>query len=104
MKQNIKKRWFWRKKTTRGMPGEPESIWIDIAKRTAKTFAQVALGTITTLLVNPPDKWKPALIMAFSSAACTAMNYFIKRVQNLIGDPDAPDEEPEDETEEGDSE
>lgn len=96
MGQTIKKRWYWRKKTTRGLPGEPESIWVDIAKRTAKTFVQVTLGIIATLLINPPEKWKPALIMAISSGACAAMNFFIKRVQELVGDPNAPDDEPED--------
>ena len=91
MGQIIKKRRYWRKKTTRGTPGQ-ESIWVDIIKRTAKTFAQVTLGVITTLLVNPPDKWKPALIAAFSTGFCAAMNYLIQRVKKLIGDPDEGDE------------
>lgn len=88
MGQKIKIRWFWRKKPTKGIQTEPESIWIDIAKRTGKTFVQVTLGVIGTLLINPPDKWKPALIAAISTGACTAMNYFIKRVQELVGYPD----------------
>ena len=91
MGQIIKKRRYWRKKTTRGTPGQ-ESIWVDIIKRTAKTFLQVTLGVITTLLVNPPDKWKPALIAALSAGFCAAMNYLIQRVKKLIGDPDKDDE------------
>ena len=91
MGQIIKKRRYWRKKRTRGTPGQ-ESIWVDIIKRTAKTFAQVTLGVITTLLVNPPDKWKPALIAALSTGFCTAMNYLIQRVKKLIEDPDEGDE------------
>ena len=91
MGQVIKKRWYWRRKTTRGLPPEQESIWIDIAKRTGKTFVQVTLGVIATLLINPPDKWKPALIAAISTGACTAMNYLINRIKALIGDPDAPE-------------
>ena len=90
MGQKITIRWFWRKKKngTKGIQPEPESIWIDIAKRTGKTFVQVTLGVVGTLLINPPDKWKPALIAAISTGACAAMNYFIKRVQELVGDPD----------------
>lgn len=91
MGQKIIKHWYWRKKTTRGIQPEQESIWIDIAKRTAKTFVQVTLGVITTLIVNPPDKWKPALIAAVSTGACTAMNYAIRRVQALLGDPEQPE-------------
>lgn len=93
--KKIKKR-FWRKKPTRGMPTEPESIWLDIMKRTAKTFVQVTLGVICTLLINPPDKWKPALIAAISTGACTAMNYAIRRIQSLIGDPEQPEPREED--------
>lgn len=99
MGQTIKKikRWFWRKKeTTRGLSHECESIWVDIAKRTAKTFVQVTLGVIGTLLINPPDKWKPALIAALSTGACTAMNYLINRIRELVGDPDAPEYEVKD--------
>ena len=82
MGQKIKKRWFWRKKTTRGMPSEQESIWIDIAKRTAKTFLQVALGVLAASFA--PDKWKAAVTAAVSAGSCAAMNYFIKRVQALL--------------------
>lgn len=90
-KITIKIRKFWRKKPTKGMPTENESIWTDIAKRTGKTFVQVTLGVIGTLLINPPDKWKPALIAAISTGACTAMNYFIKRVQALLETEDGND-------------
>lgn len=90
MGQIIKKIKFWRKKKpTRGMPNE--SVWIDIAKRTAKTFVQVTLGIIGTLLINPPDEWKPALIAAISTGACVAMNYFIKRIQAMLGEEDDND-------------
>ena len=82
MGQKIKKRWFWRKKTTRGMPSEQESIWIDIAKRTTKTFLQVALGVLAASFA--PDKWKAAVTAAVSAGSCAAMNYFIKRVQALL--------------------
>ena len=82
MGQKIKKRWFWRKKTTRGLPTEQESIWIDIAKRTAKTFLQVALGVLAASFA--PDKWKAAVTTAVSAGVCAAMNYFIKRVQTLL--------------------
>lgn len=91
MGQKIKKRWFWRKKTTRGLPSAQESIWVDIAIRTGKTFAQVLIGILTTLLVNPPDKWKPALTGAASTAACVAMNYALERIKALIGNPNEPD-------------
>lgn len=95
MGQKIKKRWFWRKKsTTRGIAPEQESIWIDIAKRTAKTFLQVALGVLAASFA--PDKWKAAVTTAVSAGVCAAMNYFIKRVQDLVGDPDAPDPQKED--------
>ena len=96
MGQKVKIRWFWRKKKdgTRSMPTEQESIWIDIAKRTAKTFLQVALGVLAASFA--PDKWKAAVTTAVSAGVCAAMNYFIKRVQDLVGDPDAPDQQKED--------
>lgn len=83
-KITIKIRKFWQKKPTKGMPTEPESIWIDIAKRTAKTFLQVALGVLAASFA--PDKWKAAVTAAVSAGACAAMNYFIKRVQALLDD------------------
>ena len=96
MGQKIIKRWYWRKKTTRDMQQDPESIWLDIAKRTGKTFVQVTLGVIGTLLINPPDKWKPALTTAITAGVCAAMNYAIRRVQALLGDPDQPENGEED--------
>lgn len=85
MGQKIKKRWFWRKKTTtRTVPvagDESNAVrdkWKDIAIRTAKTFLQVALGVIVTAIANPPDAWKPVLITAVTSGTCAAMNYIIK--------------------------
>ena len=40
MGQTIKKikKWFWRKKKDggRSIPQQPESVWVDIAKRTAR--------------------------------------------------------------------
>lgn len=96
MGQKIKRRRYWRKKTTRGIQPEQESIWLDIAKRTGKTFVQVTLGVIGTLLINPPDKWKPALTTAITAGVCAAMNYAIKRIQALIGEPDQPETREED--------
>ena len=96
MGQKIIKRWFWRKKKTRGIQPEQESIWLDIAKRTGKTFVQVTLGVIGTLLINPPDKWKPALTTAITAGVCAAMNYAIRRVQALLGDPEQPEPREED--------
>ena len=88
MGQKIKKRWFWRKKTTststRSAPvagDESNAVrdkWKDIAIRTAKTFLQVALGVIVTAIANPPDAWKPVLVTAVTSGTCAAMNYIIK--------------------------
>lgn len=95
MGQIIKKRRYWRKKTTRGTPGQ-ESIWVDIIKRTAKTFVQVTLGVIGTLIINPPEAWKPALTAALATGVCAAMNYAIKRIQALIGEPDQPETREED--------
>lgn len=93
MGQTIKKikRWFWRKKTSgsRSIPQQPESVWIDIAKRTAKTFVQVALGVFAASFA--PTKWKAAVTTAVSAGACAAMNYAIKRVQDLLEDPDDPE-------------
>ena len=96
MGQKIKRRRYWRKKTTRGMQQDPESIWIDIARRTAKTFVQVTLGVIGTLIINPPEAWKPAITAALATGVCAAMNYAIKRIQTLIGDPDRPETKEED--------
>ena len=90
-KITIIKRWFWRKKKdgSKGIPPEQESIWIDIAKRTAKTFLQVALGVLAASFA--PDKWKAAVTAAVSAGSCAAMNYFIKRVQALLETEDGND-------------
>lgn len=87
MGQKIKKIWFWRKKKDggRSIPQEGEVMnkdkWKDIAIRTAKTFAQVALGVIVTAVADPPDAWKPVLITAVTSGACAAMNYIIRLLE-----------------------
>lgn len=84
MGQKIKKIWFWRKKKDggRSIPQKGASMnkdkWKDIAIRTAKTFAQVALGVIVAAIADPPDAWKPVIITAVSSGACAAMNYIIR--------------------------
>ena len=84
MGQKIKKIWFWRKKKdgNRSIPQEGANMnkekWKDIAIRTAKTFAQVALGVIVTAIADPPDAWKPVLITAVTSGTCAAMNYIIR--------------------------
>lgn len=90
-KITIIKRWYWRKKKngSKGIPPEQESIWIDIAKRTAKTFLQVALGVLAASFA--PDKWKATVTAAVSAGACAAMNYFIKRVQALLETEDGDD-------------
>lgn len=91
-KITIIKRWYWRKKKngSKGIPPKQESIWIDIAKRTAKTFLQVALGVLAASFA--PDKWKAAVTAAVSAGACAAMNYFIKRVQALLEESEKEDE------------
>ena len=87
MGQKIKKIWFWRKKKdgNRSIPQEGKVMnkdkWKDIAIRTAKTFAQVALGVIVTAVADPPDAWKPVLITAVTSGACAAMNYIIRLLE-----------------------
>lgn len=87
MGQKIKKIWFWRKKKggSRSIPQEGANMdkekLKDIAIRTAKTFAQVALGVIVTAVADPPDAWKPVLITAVTSGACAAMNYIIRLLE-----------------------
>lgn len=83
MGQKIKKIWFWRKKKqTREIPQEGANMnrekWKDIAVRTVKTFAQVALSVIVTAIADPPDAWKPVMITALTSGTCAAMNYIIR--------------------------
>lgn len=87
MGQKIKKIWFWRKKKDGGRSIPQEGVgmnkdkWKDIAIRTAKTFAQVALGVIVAAISDPPDAWKPVIITAVSSGACAAMNYIIRLLE-----------------------
>lgn len=84
MGQKIKKIWFWRKKKDGGRSIQQEGAgmnkdkWKDIAIRTAKTFAQVALSVIVTAIADPPDAWKPVMITALTSGTCAAMNYIIR--------------------------
>lgn len=94
MGQTIKKikKWFWRKKNPdRSIPTSDSAWkekWKDIAIRTVKTFAEVALGVIATALANPPDAWKPIMTTAVSSGACAAINYIIKVLES--GDSNVP--------------
>ena len=87
----IIKRKYWRKKKKAGGRSiqQPESVWVDIAKRTAKTFVQVSLGVLAAALADVPQQWKLVITGAVTTGACVAMNYAINRIRDLIGDPDA---------------
>ena len=91
MGQKIGKKKFWRKKKgtsteiTRGFVAEENETLDklkDIAIRTAKTFAQVALGVIVTSIANPSESIKPVLTTAVASGACAAMNFIIKCLES----------------------
>ena len=94
MGQKISWRRFWRRKTTRGLPPEDESIWVDIAVRTVKTFLKVALGVFAASFV--PGKWKAAVTAAVSAGSCAAINYAAKRMQKLLKDSEQPETGEED--------
>lgn len=83
--QKIKRRFWRKKKQTRGIPQEGANMnkekWKDIAVRTVKTFTQVALSVIVTAIADPPDAWKPVFITAISSGICASMNYIIKQLE-----------------------
>ena len=86
MGQKISWRRFWRKKKdgTRGIQQEPESVWVDILKRTVKTFLEVALGAFAASFA--PDRWKVAVTMAVSAGSCAAINYAVSRVRALLNE------------------
>lgn len=80
MGQKIKKRWFWRKKTTRGLPTEQESKGKDIAERALKTFLQAFIASIpvdAALLGGGWNVWRAALLSAAAAGVSAVMNFVL---------------------------
>lgn len=91
MGQTIKKRWFWRKKTTRGLPEQDPNLekWKDIAVRAAKTFLQAFIASITVdaaLLAGGWNVWRAALLSAAAAGISALMNFILAMLQNEDGD------------------
>lgn len=82
MGQTIKKRWFWRKKTTRGMPEQDSNLekWKDIAVRAFKTFLQAFLASIpvdAALIGGGWNVWRAALLSAAAAGISAVMNFVL---------------------------
>lgn len=94
MGQKIIKRWFWRRKTTRGMPGQdPEDKWKDIASRAAKTFLQAFIASIpvdAALLGSGWNVWRATLLSAAAAGISAAMNFIIAVLKEDNDDKDVP--------------
>ena len=91
MGQTIKKRWFWRKKTTRGLPEQDPNLekWKDIAVRAFKTFLQAFLASIpvdAALLGGGWNVWRAALLSAAAAGISALMNFILATLQSEDGD------------------
>ena len=91
MGQTIKKRWFWRKKTTRGLPEQDLNLekWKDIAVRAFKTFLQAFLASIpvdAALLGGGWNVWRAALLSAAAAGISALMNFILATLQSEDGD------------------
>ncbi len=86
MGQKIIKRWFWRKKKTRGMPGqEPADKWKDIASRAAKTFLQAFIASIpvdAALLGSGWNVWRATLLSAAAAGISAVMNFILAALKS----------------------
>ena len=91
MGQTIKKRWFWRKKTTRGLPEQDPNLekWKDIAERAAKTFLESFLASLpvdAALIAGGWDVWRAALTAAVASGISAVINFALYLLRNKDGD------------------
>ena len=87
MGQKIIKRWFWRKKTTRGMPEQNPNAekWKDIASRAAKTFLQAFIASIpvdAALLGSGWNVWRATLLSAAAAGISAVMNFILAALRN----------------------
>ena len=84
MGQKIIKKWFWRKKTTRGIP-TGESKLKDIAIRAVKTFIQTFLASLpadAAMLASGWSVWRAALLSATAAGISAVMNLIIAALDN----------------------
>lgn len=86
MGQTIKKRWFWRKKTTRGLPEQDPNLekWKDIAERAAKTFLESFLATLpvdAALIAGGWDAWRAALTAAIAAGISAVINFILTSIK-----------------------
>lgn len=82
MGQKITKRWFWRKKTTNGIPIQNDTAekWRDIAIRAGKTAIQAFLAALpitVSALEGGKAVWRSALIGAIAAGISAGMNVII---------------------------
>ena len=80
MGQTIKRRKYWRKKTTRGLPEQKPNIekLKDIGARAAKTFLQAFIASIpvdAALLAGGWNVWRAALMSAAAAGISAVMNF-----------------------------
>lgn len=93
MGQTIKKKKYWRKKTTRGLPGQDPRLekLKDIAVRAAKTFLQAFIASIpvdAALLAGGWNVWRAALLSAAAAGISALMNFILAVLQSEGGDPE----------------
>lgn len=91
MGQKITKRWFWRKKTTRGLPEQDPRLekLKDIAVRAFKTFLQAFLASIpvdAALIGGGWNVWRAALLSAAAAGISALMNFILAMLQSEDGD------------------
>ena len=78
MGQKIIRKWFWRKKQTRGVPTNSKAK--DIAIRAVKTFVQTFLASLpvdAAMLASGWSVWRAALLSATAAGISAVMNFII---------------------------
>lgn len=82
MGQTIKRRKYWRKKTTRGLPEQDPNLekLKDIGARAAKTFLQAFIASIpvdAAMLAGGWNVWRAALMSAAAAGISAVMNFVL---------------------------
>lgn len=84
MGQTIKKRWFWRKKTTRNGIPVHENKYLDILERAAKTFLEAFIASIpidAAMLASGWNVWRATLLSACAAGISAVLNVVLAKLR-----------------------
>jgi len=84
MGQKIKKRWFWRKKTTTRGIAVRDDKYIDILERALKTFLEAFIASIpidAAMLASGWNVWRATLLSAVAAGISAVMNLILAKLR-----------------------